>query len=1005
MSNTKIIHAVEIKLDVVLSDDASLGIYTISGVSYLKWSEYPIIEAGYSWASGIIADGGLSAEEAGADLRRGGAPVAYTGYTINVQSTYQNYLKLKSLGVNLVGRKIKRWDFIGSDTNSRVTSKMLMSTLIIQDSSWNDAEWKIQVMNATYTQNAFMGTIINNDPDSGNYKDATDDLNGKMVPLTFGAFKVIDGNPVPAKFIRTANKQTAIVNSDLLPNILPSDQSIFPITQAGTTPTLEYLIKLGLTDTSTDLQFTAMIASLNAMLTTNELWLKIVEGGSVDNTSLVGKFKKIASFEGGTNSTHEIIILTSDYFEKDLSGNSTATATNQVWCSIVNLKYGFSGDIWKLKGFLETDGSLLSSGIRLYSFINKDIQKSFERTIIYDAAQNQLGYSKLKKVGFRPVGLYGYSVFNDGNNNALIINAMLCDDDPDKLYSFDIFPLGSLQKYLAADLSAYGQNTFVPLQLGGQNTNVYIVTPAYASLLSYVESGSAGNAFDADDNTSDQHVVAVQVIPGVQLGFFTAFEIGIDFSKISIDYDNYYLGLNIHTATDHTYSATGIVVASRRFMGPYKYILLSAYAYKYLDTSVGGDINNLPDFYYKNRIAPDNNFSFVRIPDWTQGQSTIREFSGYKTFPLDKVNSLDLLQSIYKIGLLIETISINSGVNVTYTHTLNFKELAIICQSTDNISSEIFTLCSGRIFNDAWGARKTATNQMVTPADIIEHCKRLGNFGTPSVTPGLEYDAAALIKTGSAEGSFDMISMMPSTITTYPGFYKPTFQVDNDSEAWTAEIEKKLCATYGLCTYYDPDGTACIKSLLPESPAETINFEDLAGECSDVQPAQVQDVFCQPLLNYQYNYGSSKFDKQLAITNIQADTYDPSYAMGFSGSDGEAVWNTCRALYLKYKQIEVPPSDWTDQKTVSTYGEALALIKMKLAWMNKYRITVPVFYDKGKTYHYAQHINLALPHQTNGEVYECVIEKVIKDKNFNPAGKVEVSLVFIDDLDSISFFF
>jgi hypothetical protein len=901
------------------------------------------------------------------------------------------------LGVNLVGRKILRYEFIGSDTNSEVTSRTLMSTLNIQDSTWNDAQWKIQVMNATYTQNAFMGTIINNDPDSGNYKDATDDLNGKMIPLTFGAFKVIDGNPVCAKFIKTANSQNSQSNDTLIPGITPAGQSIFPVVAAGTAPTLQYTIQLGLAGGGYTTPPSAGMC------------LKVVEGGSSDGTSLVGKCKIITDWTY-FQATKTLIIEIDSYFEKDLTGNSTATATpGQAWVSIIDLKHGFSGDTWKLKGFFDNAGSLLSSGIRLYSYIDKDIQKSFERTIIYDAAQNEIGYSKLKKVGFRPVALYGYSVLNNGFNNALIINALLIDDDPDKLYSFDIFPLKNFSKYVASDLTVYG----VPggVVQCGSGTNFYSGSNL-DSLITYIVTTNPATTpnmmIDRNDATYEQHSAAFHSFwlsaPDTDLGtIWLAFEAEIDFEKILIDYDNYYLGLNIELYTGLGARGSGLSrnkIQTRRFLGTSKDILSPAIANKIDDNNQHGFLNNLPDFYYADggRSVPDNNAAFYREQD--TAPSSMALVTGFKTYPLSGVDSLDKLKSIYKIGLLIGTNLPDNPYPTEYL-TARFKELAIICQSTDNISSEIFTLCSGRIFNDTWGARKTAANQMVTPADIVEHCKRLGNWGTPTVTPGLEYDPAALIKTGSAEGSFDMISMMPSTITTYPGFYNPTFQVDNDSEAWTAEIEKKLCAAYNLCTYYDPDGTACIKSLLKENPSETINFEDLAGDCSDVQCAQVQDVFCQPILNYQYNYGSSKYDKQMAITNIQASTYSASYTPGFKTGDGEARWNACKVFYNRYKQIEVPPSDWTDQKTVSTYDEALALFDLKIAWMGRDRITVPVFYDKGKTYHYAQHINLCLPHQTNGILVECVIEKVIKDKNFKPAGKVEVSLIMLDELNPV----
>jgi hypothetical protein len=201
-----------------------------------------------------------------------------------------------------------------------------------------------------------MGTLINNDPDSGNYKDATDDLNGKMVPLTYGAFKVIDGNPVCAKFIRTANQSTVILNDFIKSDIVPVGQEVFPIVEhvGGGSPYLSYSVRLGIS------------GSDDTCANVIGMWLQVIIGGSADGTSLVGQYRKIVEASMSTN--YQIDLMLDTYFDKDLAGNVTADAVGQAWVSIVKIPFEFAGDVFPLAGFFDTDGNVLQNSPILYAY-------------------------------------------------------------------------------------------------------------------------------------------------------------------------------------------------------------------------------------------------------------------------------------------------------------------------------------------------------------------------------------------------------------------------------------------------------------------------------------------------------------------------------------------------------------------------------------------------------------------------------------------------------------
>jgi hypothetical protein len=1085
MSHFKRIHAIRIPLDVVVTQDTDLGIYTADGSSEVRWSEYPMVGTDDLWTSGIISANGLGIEKQSADTRPGGTTASYDGYDIIIQDTKQNYLAFKELGINLLGRKIERYEFVGSEADSDDEEIKLLSTLIIQDSKWNESRWTISVRNAKYTQNAPMGTIINNNPDSGNYPLATDDINGKIVPITFGKFQVINGSPHPAKFLRTAGKQTLLSNSNLKSGgkyFTPIDQSIFPVVAnfvgittigsntlslvgcadklatndhvlihsgfpdgtdkkvlniigeyvtvdgaAATSSTLTYIdflhkendsmsptpcyvLQLGLDVTGT-LPGTWPVNDMqNFMESLLNKWVQVIEGGASDGTSLVGKYKKISEFQL-FDLSYDVMVVTvavESFFEKNLSGTSGAGGTNQAWVSICDIPFRFDVDTWPMAGPLDDSGTILNvataKALWLYAY-KSDTSFLERKSYSTDDDGKLIITSSMSPIGFKKLAPYGYTAVPASALNYLIINTMMFDGDPSQLLSFDIFPLLAPEKFKDATLNTWGLAGYTRhINDGLDNHYVNDIRSGFGFTEEDIVPANATR--DKDDATFHRFIYS-WVGGYVESGYTTvlAFETGIDFSKITQKYDNYYLGLQIETHSGNAgdgFAHSPLLFKCRKFMGAPENILSASLGAKYCDEgNIGGLICTLPDFYYLGRSIPDKNQNFNFIPPEA---GAMRKISGRVSFPFPSIATIGNINSVYKIGLLFQANWPSGGVTLpAIQFKIIFYELALICQMSASISSELYALCAGRIFNDTWGARKDADDPIITPAEVIEHCERLGNWGTNTVEPGKEYDPAALIKL-AGEGSFDSISLMPSTITWTKGNYTPTFQIEEAGEAWTKEVVKNVCKTYGLCTYYDNDGMACIKNLEKESPSETIAFADLVGDISDMLPPEIQDVYCQPILNYNYNSGSKKYDCQLIVTNVQAASWVSSYTIGFDNttlhdgkSDGQTVWESCHAVYVKYRQIEMPPSSWSNCKMVTTYEEAIEILKMKIDWMMKYRISLSVIYEKGRDYHIFKHVNIVLPHHTNGNIIECIIESITKDKKIKPQGKVSLDLVLLDD--------
>jgi hypothetical protein len=121
------------------------------------------------------------------------------------------------------------------------------------------------------------------------------------------------------------------------------------------------------------------------------------------------------------------------------------------------------------------------------------------------------------------------------------------------------------------------------------------------------------------------------------------------------------------------------------------------------------------------------------------------------------------------------------------------------------------------------------------------------------------------------------------------------------------------------------------------------------------------------------------------------------YVAGVSDYNAaQATWGKCRALYLKYGQIEAAPSELTDKKSIVTYADAKNYLDVWLAWMGKRRTSFSVAYLTGHTWNLADIITINLPHITDANAIKCKIEKISKNKTGN---SVKVNLIIMDDLE------
>ena len=337
--------------------------------------------------------------------------------------------------------------------------------------------------------------------------------------------------------------------------------------------------------------------------------------------------------------------------------------------------------------------------------------------------------------------------------------------------------------------------------------------------------------------------------------------------------------------------------------------------------------------------------------------------------------------------------------------TLNLNELCYIFRKKVSLGDALYTSMNGRRFGDTWAkssgvARKTPGDAILTPVEILEHLKRLNEQGT-------DYISNPQILIGDIYGSFDGHNGSLDDINNA----KPAFQVFDKDKATKEVLVRDLCETFFMVNYQNKDGRECVKPLLKKEEPDskyTITLAHIIGNIDNVVEPDTDYIYCEPYINYNYNYATDKFDSQIAITNIDtdADNYNVSYLPGIphdtysQGTAARLLWTAYHDLYVKYGVANKPPSNITDKYMIRRPEDAISYLKNLLTNMQLKRISfsIPYIIDgviKPNEWELMEHFYINFPHQTNGNPVEVAIESITKDKKSN---KVSVTCIILDDL-------
>lgn len=279
-------------------------------------------------------------------------------------------------------------------------------------------------------------------------------------------------------------------------------------------------------------------------------------------------------------------------------------------------------------------------------------------------------------------------------------------------------------------------------------------------------------------------------------------------------------------------------------------------------------------------------------------------------------------------------------------------------------------MITGRLFGETLSGRYADTDVIDNPIMLLEYIKRNQSWQ--------DTGGAKLIRTGSESGSFD------STYLDEIRAFGISRQIFNKAEQYTDAISKSICEEFYLVSRQDSDGYECVEYIFSEeTPSVAVDIGDtVPGSIGMIEGPNQENIIVMPEINYHYDNAFLKYRKKLSVIGVDTESaWNSDLTPGFTEADGEEVWNSCKALYDKYKVINLTPSNISDTKWVCEYDAALWKIKKVIEYQGFSRFSFSVPYSIGRTWYPGKKISITFPNETNNNSISSLIVKILKSKN------------------------
>jgi len=1034
MGYTKEIYTIRIYLQDLYTPDTNIGLYTISGESELRYVETYVTDFDSfvpDYNSDYTGRNSFGEIKNGADLRQGGnkAYVSETQLTLRNENDLENSLKL--LGINLVGKTVE----INSNVLIYNTSGVLSSVTSEKRFYGQIRNWYINRDNQililkgiSEKRNADMSFEITKEeyPNSN-----TQDTN-KTIPMTWGTFlnddlryiKYIRLESEPEDYID--NGSSNIIDFDnyyvktdsgkLFLNIMP----VYSYNASNTPP----LISLNLVVKNRKVK-TNNINTAYTITWCNSVGVPVPTSNIILN-GLAGKWIKIVNGEGKNyyakiysadvnvksdiNDYRNGIInfILEEVFIESPEASTFHGAQNQSSAKIVTINKTYICDKKNTNGY--AIGNIVQ-GLDYYNlFALKEI----------GTESKEQKYLKLENIDTQTQSVY----------NKLDLNNLTLDDSgqvslvsckrASYVRPYDPFEyeetspdgfktLGTFEPYFNSDplndwtrflhYSNTGKKVYVQNKSEEALTPITLVVSTSGSYLSAID-GSSYSAQETDMSfvTGAEKTSVIEVI-----------EFDMPIIDENTYFDNIYLAIDMESDfgtefRDITYNETfpllnngsTAVFGYRNCFGG----LIQIGSFQLEDRIYIAHYKNIPDNYWDIPIDTYNR-DFRTISSYSK---TTREpddttvFCGFKNYKFEDIDTVEKYNNIFKGYIAFGADTAHQTIVSPFVFKNKLIQVGIMFETVVDIQNEIYTPGFGRVTGDTWGGRWASDALINNPLSVIEYCIRSQNWsekgGTePSSGWGKEFYATPLIDTNKFPTQYGQVvddEELQKKIATI----KISRQIENKSEMTTSKIIMSLCKEMFLVQYINKNGIEDVKYLLSdETPSKTITREDCISVGQIIEPDE-RYIYCEPVLNYDYDNGANKYKKQIKVTNISNGVFNSDYVSGITSlTEKELIYNKCSDIYKRFTIINTPTSEWSNLKWIYKESDAITCLYNKLYWMTRSRLTIKVKYDTGRDIYCYDFVTINMP-EINLTSKKCIIEEEIESKKNN---YVQFKLVILDD--------
>ena len=925
--------------------------YPFYGLLYdrLYWAEYPLrnlstynkytrqgVDYNIVWREDIIARNGIDAITKSANIDSGGNISNINTFQIRINNTSNIISYLKSLNVSLTGCIVEIIEFSGTDEQSDSQGVNKILTGVIEDGVDGDETTCTLAISTALTRKrrANMAKLIGAEGGT---------IESEIVPLTFGESDPLEGRYFKAKKLKSTEKVYTVrelfgLEEDTVGT--DYDPYTFKRMPAAQTMSSSDSVKLRLGHL-TEFSHAGSMSFAEVKEAFIGKYL-VCREGKAEN---VGQYRKIVDVKGRTLDSLDwvtgtvtyntaTITLETEHFPVIPSGNWAANEENQSWFEVVDVLAEY-----QIESYYETGG--------FYDSSSNPLQGEVE---IYIPEDGKLIKTKLTDV-------------NVVDNNKFEIKPRVYNNSTNKINSYGIIQITDVNPSSHTDWAAWdatGMGDAVKVADG-----VWVTSHGIGTQLINSQSIRYGDHCDKDidtywrflnhfENYARYWVCVTFVLPQIEEGFkFHKAYLLLRLSSIFTD---------LHG--DHT-PVHWFAVKKRRFIGGIENIVST-------NENLGKHIyiSNFPDSYTgkstKNR-------------DFEEHIKAGGVWTGYQLFDLN-VSSKEEYDEIYKMLILVGRDK-TDGVS-EYSEDFRLHEIAVAFETEADISGDVFVNYKGR---------KSGDDLIDNPISIIEHCLRYQNWSEKGIEQnwGHYYNNDSEIIKTNGEGSFNA-SYLDEIKNK-----KCAFQILDYSKAWTDSIIKLICNEFYLIHYQDGNGKECLDYMFRTDPdAQLVTYGDTKGQIGALERPKARDINCRPVVKYAYDQYTGEYTKELRVKNVSESTFDESFISGFSGSDGQTIWNQCRELYKIVGSIDDNNEGDIELSTIYRYEDALWHLQKRIELMKKCKLSFSVPYMVGRYWRQGTHIKLQLPHETNNEIRECIIEKVTISKSNDT---VNVT-VLIDDV-------